>query len=226
MLRAVIFDMDGVIVNTETHFIALLKKHLDALAVSYEDELLYSFVGSSDPMVVKKLHPIVSPHMSGSAFLDNVNRDIAEHPLPYKELKATGLYEVLTHFKSRGYKMALASSSPRWAIEEALKALQIFDFFDVVSSGHEYVESKPNPEIYRDTMDKLGVDKTECIVIEDSTYGIEAASAAGIYVIAIRDQHFGMRQDHANMIVDTLEDVIEVVKTLEGKDKNDTYFDY
>ncbi|MDF9825447.1 beta-phosphoglucomutase [Breznakia sp. PF5-3] len=215
MIKAVIFDMDGVIVDTEHYYMDVMRKYLDEVEADYTEELLISFVGSSDPIITRQLDEILQPKLSGKEFVKRVVEDSKKNPVPYKELKMPGLYETLTHFKSRGYKIGLASSSPRKNIETVLHDLEITTFFDTTSSGHEYQESKPNPEIYLDTLKKLDVQPEECLVIEDSELGIAAAKAAGIYVAAIRDQHYGMQQDHADIIIEGLPDSIDVISNLE-----------
>ena len=213
--KAIIFDMDGVIIDTEAYYMQLLRKNFEELNIAYTEELLYSFVGSNDNVVAKKLDQLLQPQMSGKAFLERVNNSLQPTKEIYMNLKKDGLYETLTHFKSKGYKLGLASSSPRKLILKTLELLEVASFFEEVSSGEEYEESKPNPEIYMHTMEKLGVSTEECVVVEDSTFGIEAGKAAGIYVIAIKDVEFGMNQEAADIIVDGLEDIIKVVEDLE-----------
>lgn len=215
--KAIIFDMDGVIIDTETYYMQLMRKNFEELNIAYTEELIHSFVGSNDNVITQKLDELVQPQMSGTAFLERVNDSLELTKEVYMALKKAGLYETLTHFKSRGYKLGLASSSPKDLILKTLELLEVDMFFDEISSGEEYDESKPHPEIYIHTMEKLGVSKDECVVVEDSKFGIEAGKAAGIYVVAIRDVEFGINQEEADIIVDGLEDVIKVVDDLERK---------
>ena len=215
MKKAIIFDMDGVIVDTEIYYMQLMRKNLEELNVSYDEALIHSFVGSNDAMITKSLDELLKPQMSGEAFLTRVNNSLELTKEVYMSLKKEGLNETLTHFKKKGYKIALASSSPRELILKTLELLEVKYYFDEISSGEEYEVSKPHPEIYLHTMEKLNLTKDECVVIEDSKFGIEAAKAAGIYVIAIRDVEFGINQEEADVIVDTLKDIIKVVDDLE-----------
>ena len=86
-----------------------------------------------------------------------------------------------------GLQVALASSSSRECIEQVLTQCGIRELFDCIVSGHEFTRSKPDPEIYRFTMDKLGRKPEECLIVEDSTYGVQAGTAAGGVVAALRD---------------------------------------
>lgn len=212
MIKAVIFDMDGVLINTEMYFMDMIRRHLDAIGAVYDDTFLYSLVGGSDPIIMKQLDPIVNFTMSGEAFLNQINQEIIDNSLPYDELKMDGVYEVLNYLQDKGYLIGLASSSPRRDIDSMTTALGITSFFHALSSGHEYEESKPNPEIYVDTLRKLGVSKEECIVIEDSNHGIKAAKGAGMYVIGMKDYHFGMDQSEADILVDNLLEVISIIE--------------
>ena len=79
-------------------------------------------------------------------------------------------------------------------------------------SGHQVHASKPNPEIYLHTAQALGVKPAECLAIEDSSYGIEAARRAGMKVFAYRDERYGVDQSKADSIIDDMRDVVAYLK--------------
>ena len=86
------------------------------------------------------------------------------------------------------------------------------EFVDVIVSGEMFQESKPNPEIYNYTLSKLNLKPEECIAIEDSTYGIQAAKGAGITTFAKRDDRFHFEQDMADVVIDDLLQIIRFFK--------------
>lgn len=100
--------------------------------------------------------------------------------------------------KKEGWKIGLASSSSRYHINECCSRCNIQDFFDFTISGEECNHSKPNAEIYIKAAQALKVKVEECIVLEDSTYGIAAAKRAGMYVIAHKDERFSFHQKAAD----------------------------
>ena len=83
---------------------------------------------------------------------------------------------------------------------------------DAVVSGEQFKESKPNPEIYLYTIKELNVNKDEAIIIEDSSKGILAANRAGIKVLALKDDKFGLDQSQADIIIDELNDIIKLIE--------------
>ena len=89
-------------------------------------------------------------------------------------------------------------------INKALIDCEIKEYFDVVLSGHDFTRSKPDPEIYLTAMKKLGLDNDECLVIEDSPYGIKAGKNAGMFVGCRRDYNFGLDQSESDYIFDDL----------------------
>ena len=92
-----------------------------------------------------------------------------------------------------------------------LKENELGSYFTVVVSGEEYKESKPDPEIYNDVKRQLGLNSEECLVVEDSTYGIRAAKAAGLEVIAVDDPRFSFDQSEADGWIKKVTDLLSLV---------------
>jgi len=114
--------------------------------------------------------------------------------------------------KSQGLKIGLASSSVKADIFRALEENRLQGFFDIVLSGEEFKESKPNPEIYLTALKQLNVQASRALIIEDSEKGIAAGVAADVEVWAIRDNQFGMDQSAAKGLLDSLTDVLDLIK--------------
>ena len=109
-------------------------------------------------------------------------------------------------------KVACASSSSPEYIERALTECGIKEYFDLQVSGYDFEKSKPNPDIYLFCRDKFGLTSEECLVIEDSPYGIQAALSAGMPVLARRDTQFSMDQSKATKIIDSLNEVRDYIE--------------
>lgn len=109
---------------------------------------------------------------------------------------------------SDGERMALASSSSKRTIDKVLSDCKIARLFDAVVSGEEFRQSKPNPEIYLHTLERLGLCADDCCCVEDSVPGITAGKAAGLTVIAKREERFGFNQDGADAIIDQISDLL------------------
>jgi HAD superfamily hydrolase (TIGR01509 family) len=135
----------------------------------------------------------------------------------YKSILNPGVIETLEFLKKNNFKVALASSSKMHIIQKAIKQCEIASFFDFVISGEQFKESKPNPEIYLTAIKAIGCTPCECIVVEDSSYGIEAGSSAGTYVIAKKDDRFNFDQTKADDQIEQIDEIIDLFNKYESQ---------
>lgn len=126
------------------------------------------------------------------------------------------MHEGIAGLKERGVRVALASSSPLDNIRTVLAACGLSDAFEVIVSGVDFTESKPDPDIYLHTLAKLGLPAKACCCIEDSVPGITAGKRAGLTVFAKREERFDFSQDAADAILDRVDDILEVAPRLFG----------
>lgn len=120
-----------------------------------------------------------------------------------------GVEKVVRALHGKGITLAVTSSAVRASIEEILRRFALLDFFAAIVDGSEVRHGKPDPEAFIVTASTLGVKLEECIVFEDSTVGVQAARAAGMFCIAVRNPNAQMRQDlsAADVVIDSLEDL-------------------
>ncbi len=215
MEKIVIFDMDGVLVDTEPVYYKRLEDFLISRGYAFPRAVLDRLVGESS----RKTFSILK--QADPAFYDSeetYRRDYrAYHQgqrIAYRELANPHVHQTLNQLKNSGWRLALASSSPRANIEQVLRELAILPLFEVIASGNDFRESKPNPEIYLHVAAQLHAKPRQCTVIEDSTYGIQAAIRAGMRVLAKRDQRYGFDQSPAHALFD---DLAEIPALLEGR---------
>ena len=208
-IRAAIFDMDGVIVDSE---------------IVYNDYLL-EFAQSKNPSVVmEQINPMVglSRKDSWTVFQNAIGNgqpweELAEEfkaldiysKVDYKKIFRPEALTVVQELKKRGYRVALASSTGPKLIARILEETGMRPWFDLVVSGNQFKRSKPDPEIYHYTAKTLKVSEEECFVIEDSEVGIEAGKAAGMVVAALRDDRFGFDQSKADYQMDSLREILD-----------------
>lgn len=185
MIEAIIFDMDGVLVDSEPFHIEIEKRQFERnkLIVSAEEHLNYMGM-ASDVM----WRTIVHKHQLNIPVEELIDQNRTESIRYFSELTTIpvmpGLIELLEMLKGKNYPMAVASSSFPEIIELILKKTELRDYFRVVVSSQEAGKSKPEPDVFLLAAKKLGVPPTNCIVIEDSFNGIAAAHAANMHCVA------------------------------------------
>ncbi|MBF0819090.1 HAD family hydrolase [Streptococcus acidominimus] len=206
--KGIIFDMDGVLFQTEHFYYQRRADFLATKGLSVAHLNPAIFVGGR----VNQVWKLVLQD-------DYANWDIPDleaayktykeaRPTPYKDCVSSDAAKVLAGLTERGMKLALASNTDRDEIERALTEAGIRSYFSHIFSGTECRACKPDPEIYEKASAALGCAKSDILVIEDSPKGIEAGKAAGLTVWAIRDQEFGLDQSQADNFLDQLGDLL------------------
>ena len=192
MLEAVIFDMDGVLVETESIHIMSWRLFAERHGIEFSEEYLRGLVGiavADNVVEIKRDFGLPEPNdqlvrEKNSIYLDYVRR---LRPPPMD-----GFAEVVAEARRLGAKAAVATSSPRVqldaVVDGALKAmgspLAKEEFFDALVTGEDAPRAKPAPDIYIETIRRLGVDPARSIAFEDSPAGVRAAVAAGLVTVA------------------------------------------
>jgi beta-phosphoglucomutase-like phosphatase (HAD superfamily) len=187
MLSAILFDLDGTIVNTDPiHYQAW-----EQMLASYDIEINETFYksrisGGINPEIVKDILPHLSP-AEGQKLTDDKEvlfRKLASH---LKTL--SGFSELLTWTDTHNLKRALVTNAPRLNAEFMLEVLQIQNAFDTVILAEDCVAGKPDPAPYQAALNKLGITAEVAIAIEDSPAGIRSAVSAGISTIGVASTH-------------------------------------
>lgn len=208
MLKAVIFDLDGVIIDSEPMHARAAILALAQFGVTLNIESILDFVGTSDRKMMQTLQHIYQIPAS-------VEELVAAHQAQKKALLAHEGYAPIPHvthlihqLSEQGLQLALASSSPMHEILDALEALHIRDCFQVIVSGMELEHPKPAPDIFLAAAARLKVEPSECIVFEDSFVGITAAKAAGMTRIGFLNPHSGKQNlESVDFVIESFEEI-------------------
>lgn len=194
MLKAVIFDMDGVISDSERLYVDIKRKTLETLGIYHiPDEYHMKFIGTTHEyqwnIMNKEFH---IEHISAETYLetlyaikDRVFRETSIGPI-------RGVVEFIDALKQAGYPLAVASSSTIREIKDMLDSLGIADRFDTLASGWEVEHGKPAPDIYLKASQGLGVEPEHCMVIEDAPNGAIGAKAAGMFCLGFSNMDYPM----------------------------------
>ncbi len=205
---AVIFDMDGVLFDTESFYYNRRKDFLNDRGITIDHLPPAFFIGGNMKQVWQAILGDDYVKWDVKMLQNDYNAYKASHPLPYQELIFPDVKEVLKALKERHISMAVASSSTMADIQLALSVTGLTNYFDFMLSGDDFLESKPDPAIYLEATRRLELPKEEVIVVEDSTKGIQAGISAGLEVLAIRDERFGLDQSLATEKITNLKDLL------------------
>ena len=183
-LEAVLFDMDGVIIDSEPLWTEAERRFLASRMLEYSPQLKTVMMGRDAREAVRLL-------IKHYRLREGVEEVIAERNQLVTELFKQRLQPIpnvlrlLRSLRESGIKTGLASSSPKQLVKLALDKLGITQLFEAIISGDQVARGKPAAEIYLAAAKKIGVDPANCLVIEDAPLGIAAAKAAGMRCLAI-----------------------------------------
>lgn len=209
MIKAVLFDMDGVLVDTEWFYNRRRCAYLETKGFVFDE--IPDLSGTNDIYVWEYFEPDDAQRRA-ELKREYVEQYMPAHPVPYDELKNKDAKPVMEALRERGVVSAIASSGQPEMIEELVEAADLRDVLVATVSGHEVAAFKPDPAVYLRTMELLGVAPEECLVVEDSPLGIEAGRRAGCRTLALRPREgVSLDQSKADRIIDSLWDLLEEI---------------
>lgn len=216
MIKAIIFDMDGLMIDSERVTFECYQEILKGMNLTMDEEFYKTLLGKPLKGIYQRFYDVY-----GNDFpIEDMIKDV--HALMAKRFETegvpikTGLKSLLEYLKENNYKTIVATSSNRERVDTILSQAQITDYFDDSICGDEVTKGKPNPEVFLKSCQKLGVNVDEAIVLEDSEAGIQASYDAGIKVICIPDMKYPEKQyeEKTFKILKDLNDVTEYLKSL------------
>ena len=199
---AVIFDMDGVLIDSEPLHQKVGLKMLRDLNIPINREMFLRFTGTTVLSMWKILLKENNLKQNPVELAAEYNRQIIEKLKVSSDVKLMdGVRDVLKNLKSKKIPVALASSSNKELIDEMLHKFSIEEYFDVIVSGSDVKHSKPHPEIFLMAAKRLGISPSKCIVVEDSTNGTIAAKHAGMFCIGYKPKQNLHELPDASLII-------------------------
>ena len=214
MKKAVIFDMDGLMIDSErVTYNEYVKKLAQLGHHDFTEELYRNCLGKNKQGICQ----VFIDHYGQDFPMDEVWDDVhvwIDESLRQYVPKKKGLVELLEYLKTNNYKTIVAISSGRARVDEILKNAELTKYFDDTICGDEVIHGKPHPEIFLTACQKIDVKPEEALVLEDSEAGILAAYDGHIDVICVPDMKYPEQQfvEKVTKIVDSLDEVIDYLK--------------
>ena len=209
MLKAVIFDMDGVIVNSEPLHRKAYFNMFEEFNLNVSNRLYESFTGKSTSAICKELCEIFDLSISHEKLMFSKRKHfktIFDNDPEFQMID--GALSLIKNYFYNNLTLILASSASMTNINRIFKKFDLDKFFKAKISGADLKESKPNPEIFIKAAKLSGFNKSECIVIEDSTNGIIASKSAGIYCIGYNSPNSkNQNYDKADLVISNFNNI-------------------
>ena len=216
MIAAIVFDMDGVIVDTEQVWDEVREQLVADWGGRYSPAAQRAMMGMSSGEWSRYMHDELGVSQAPEAINDEVVRRMLDRyraDLPLID----GAVEAVRNL-SGSFPLAVASSSNRPLIDAVLSTADIAGCFAATVSSEEVPRGKPSPDVYLEAARRLGVAPGLCAAVEDSANGIRSAAAAGMHVIAYPNRHYGPEADAlalADAVIDSLGELVAVVRAAE-----------
>jgi HAD superfamily hydrolase (TIGR01509 family) len=187
-IRAVVFDMDGLMLNTEDVFDLAGKQLLERRGLEMTDVIRHSMLGRRpvDAFNALKLHTGMTDRIED---LMHETKELFETIAENSLATMPGLHDVLELIESLDLPRAVATSSPRAYMTPLLERFELLHRFQFTLTAEDVTHGKPHPEIYQTAASRLNVLPAEMLVLEDSETGTRAAHAAGAYIVSVPNRH-------------------------------------
>ncbi|MBA7689352.1 Beta-phosphoglucomutase [subsurface metagenome] len=204
--KAVIWDMDGIIVDTAQYHHKGWQIVFQKRGANYTKADFWRNTGKRSDAIIRS---ILGEKISQGEIMaiiqekdENFRQLMRQNIRPFP-----GVIKLITSLKEHGFKIAIASSAPMENIQLITRNLKIHNRFDVIVTGWEVTIGKPDPQTFLLTAEKLGVETKNCIVIEDAISGVTASKRAGMHCIAVTNTTPREELREADLVIDTLEEI-------------------
>lgn len=206
MYTSFIFDMDGVLIESEEFYFQRRLNYVLAMGITPTSSQLIDYIGLTDNLIWEKL---ISNANQRKLVRTNYYAYYQKYPTDFRQLIRPEVTPLFHTLKKYDKKIGIASSSRKEVIEKMITDCNLTKFVDYYIGGDEVPISKPNPDIYLQARKHLGKELAT-VAIEDSPIGIQAAKAAGLHTVALK-QSFDLDQRQADSQIKTLKELLQLM---------------
>ena len=205
-IRAVVFDLDGLMFNTEDLYQQVGSEVLGRRGKPFEEELIHAVMGRPSPIALQMMIDWHSLDVTVPQLEQECDQIFAQL-LPQKLQPMPGLLSLLDQLEAAQIPKGIATSSTRSFVDRVLNLFELAPRFVSILTCEDITDGKPEPEVYLLAAERLGLEPSQVLVLEDSQNGCRAAVAAGTYAVAVPNG-YSRHQDFrgANLVADSLED--------------------
>lgn len=211
MLKAIIFDVDGVLVDSMRFQADAWAEAFKEVGITISREDIYELEGSNDKRLIKSIFENAGKEPEAEHFekLPEMKRKVLE----FDSIKPfEGIPECLAELK-RHFRLAMVSGSNRETVGKIVDKF-FSGYFEVVVNGSDLERGKPDPDPYLKALEKLNLTKNECVVIENAPLGITAAKRAGLYCVAVASMLETEKVEHADLVLEDHDALLNYLKSL------------
>jgi len=214
-MKAFIFDMDGVIIDSQPIHFEVDAMVLKDFGVEIDQKELEQYAGMANEDIWSSLKEKYHLKQTLPEIIEYLLSKKAQSFKETNREPIDGVIDLIHKLDEMNIPMALASSSARVLIDTVLEKYKIRDYFSYIISGDEVRKSKPEPDIYLTAAQKINVDPKDCVVLEDTKNGVIAAKTAGMKCIGFRNPNSGAQDlSKADVIVESIREVIEMINDM------------
>ncbi len=214
MIKAVIFDMDGVLIDTEKYLFRYWKQAAAEAGYELTDQILLGMRSLASEFAVPYFKEYVGEHADYAAIRSRRKELMSQHIAANGVEKKPKVDELLDYLHAHGYKTAVATATDPERAKQYLTSIGIYEKFDQVVCATMVPHGKPMPDVYLHVCEQIGEKPEECIAIEDSDNGVLSAYRAGCNVVMVPDLA-GPKPETAELLTGLAENLAEVIPILE-----------
>lgn len=217
MIKAIFFDFDGILFDTERYYNRVEQAFVEAYKYPIPKERMKLLICADTSIdIFDEILKGYEDKVDKQEFKDNLNKwwKLKTPITPYKDLLFKDVKPALKWLKENGYIVACASRSALDYIKKGLEEVDIIDYFDLYVTGQDFKLNKPAPDCYLYCRDYFKLNSDECLVVEDSPNGIKAAHNANMKVVVRKDYDIGLNQEGGDFYLDDYSELPQVLNIL------------